>query len=212
MAQAFHQAQWDEAGSTWIQLIYFKNGKLMQGYSKRVNFDEKGNKISLLTNWILRMFKAGYLDRTNQDKTEIEYIEYFRNHIEPELVLRLYYDTYEIHCPDLQNNVSLRKFLRTFYQYIEIGKTSDYIYTKLYDSKPVPFQNPLDLTKHRFIEPGLLFKYCRTLILDKKASVEETKAFYVQYLSKFFNQSALFADKSSVHDWISKSEDFKHIQ
>ena len=184
----------------------------MQGYSKRVNFDEKADKIALLTNWILRMHKAGYLDQSNEEKTEIEYMEYFRNAMEPELCLRLYYNTYEIHDDSLRDNIQMRTFLKRFYELIEIGKTSDFINTKLMVANRTPFENPLDLSVHKFTEPKMLFEYCRNLIIDKKASGEETKAFFQQYLSKYFNQAEAFQNNENLHYWLSQSNHLTAIK
>lgn len=212
MAQSYDQASWDEQGSTWVQIVYFKNGKIMQGYSKRVNFDEKADKIALLTNWILRMYKAGYLDKNNEGKTEIEYMEYFRNAMQPELVLRLYYNTYELPDVALQENIQMRTFLKRFYELIELNKTPEFINTKLMVANRAAFENPLDLSVHKFIEPKMLFEYCRNLVIDKKASGGETKSFFQQYLSKYFNQTDVFNNGENMHYWLSQSNHLTEIK
>ncbi len=70
---------WDRAHSTFLRIIYLMNGYTLVGYSKKVGRNEKQDKIDLLTNWILRDLKNGYLDRatTNPKITPLDRIEYY---------------------------------------------------------------------------------------------------------------------------------------
>src|SRR6478609_1004442 len=70
---------WDKTNSTYMRIIYLRNGYTLTGYSKKYLQSERRDKIDLLTNWILRDFKAGYLDKAtlNPKITPVNRIEYF---------------------------------------------------------------------------------------------------------------------------------------
>jgi hypothetical protein len=86
---------WDKANSTYMRIIYLSNGVNLTGYSKKYMQNERRDKIDLLTNWMLRDFKNGYLDKrtSNQKITTLDHIEYFiKQNDSYHPIINLYYD------------------------------------------------------------------------------------------------------------------------
>ena len=194
--QAYFKAPWDERGSTFCQLIRFTNGKSIQGYSKRVGFNERNNKIDLLTDWILRNLVGGYLDQKNPSKSEIDCIEFYRNEIDgsAKLILRLHYTHYEIDKNNFEDPSKLLKFLRRFYERVNAGHHAMEIYNELKIRVKQRSENLLSLERHIFQDPIQLLHHCQKIIKTRKHQPSEVRDFFGQYMSRFFGEQYKDAD------------------
>lgn len=184
----FTRGIWDKTGSTFIQRIMFRNSQReMLGYSKKVAFNERNDKDALLTNWILRMYRDGYLDPKNTSKDAIDFIEYYQNtQPEPTLIIRLYY-TYPEWNPAYLSNKRLVNFINRFYDGIEKGHTATEIYNRLYIRSHSREADPLDLSTMRFSNERHLSNYCAKLMADGKPQ-GEVEHFFHQYKEKYLTK------------------------
>ncbi|MEP5613719.1 MAG: hypothetical protein ABJP45_15815 [Cyclobacteriaceae bacterium] len=182
----FNDAAWDSELATYKQLIQFQNGKSIDGYSKKIDCTEMNDKISLLTNWIIRMYKKGYLDPNNPARDPISFIEYKHNRT-GELILRLYYNYCEWGESILEkrNIGKLITFINRFYELISAGHSSAEIVSKLYDSKAKKSVKLYDLDAKRFSNEQELVRYCHVLIHEKGADIGRVKTFFHAYKTKF---------------------------
>lgn len=91
----FDKESYSRSNSSFMQIINFKhNGKPLVGYSNKPGFYEKNDKVAVLFNWIMRMYKSGYLDRTVGGVDEITNIEYYdlrQDRYAPPLMFTMYY-------------------------------------------------------------------------------------------------------------------------
>jgi hypothetical protein len=181
----FKKGIWDKEGSTFVQRILFANNHEMLGYSRKIGFHERNDKDSLLINWILRMYRDGYLDPTNTNKDKIQFIEYYQN-TRPDLTLifRLHYD-YPEWNPAFFGNKRLVSFINRFYLLIEKKTPVQEIYRTLYVRSHASETDPLDLSTMRFINERHLSTYCTKLIADGKRPQGEVEHFFHQYKQKF---------------------------
>ncbi len=185
---SFISANWDKIGSTFMQVIYFSNGRALKGYSKKTNHDESPDKIKVLKNMILRMLRDGYLDKRNPSKTDVDRIEYYLN--EPQVhVFSLHYEYFECINENFFNSSNYRpvsKFLEEFYKLISQGKSAEDIYSRLYTRTKSKSPEPLDFQKKRFLNPDQLIKYAQDLVISKGHSPGEVDHFITNYSEKHF--------------------------
>lgn len=183
--KGYAEGQWDTLDSTYMQKIYFKGNKApLIGYSKRSGYSERNDKLSLLTNWIIRMYTTGYLDPKNTTKDDIECIEYYFNKKAPPiLIFRLYYDYAEWN-PAYLDKKKLVDWIDRFYAMIEKGELPDNIYRAMYDKTRTRKEDPFDLSLKRFMNANHLAKYCSQLFRDGAYAAGEIERFYHAYWKK----------------------------
>jgi len=187
----FEDAEWGKKESTYKQEIYFKSGIVLTGYSKRIAFEEKIDKIDALTNWICRMYRDGYLDQSNKRVDPIDHIAYSYNK-SGETLFQLYYT----HCewqlsermldhPQLEK---LIRFIDTFYWLIKESRGSE-IYQQLFVGRSVPKKiDHFNLSQKRFMSEAELIRYCTMLKYDKKLPEGQVHDFYYKYCERYFSQ------------------------
>lgn len=180
---------WDKAHSTFVRIIYLKNGYNLTGYSKKVGRNERRDKIDLLTNWILRDLKNGYLDKctTNGKITPTDRIEYHLkagDTIEP--IFNLYYDFPEWINSKWLENKKLVSFINRFYTLIRKGANPTTIVNELEVRTRAPKQDPLDVSVRRFSNMIDLNTYIIHLRSGSDIPTEAINHFYNKYKEMHF--------------------------
>jgi hypothetical protein len=180
---------WDKAQSTYMRVIYLQNGYTFTGYSKKVGRNERRDKIDLLTNWILRDLKAGYLDKrtTNPKITSIDRIEYFLKQGESyEPILNLYYDFPEWVNTKWMENKKFYVFINRFYEMVRNQASVTTIANALEVRTRAQQQDPLDISIPRFSSMPDLNAYIHRLKTHTDLSGEAVDNFYRKYKEKYF--------------------------
>jgi len=179
---AYIVAPKDSFNSTYIYYITFDNGKKIPGYSANSGFQEKNDKQAVLINYVLRMYKRGYLDYNNPPKDRIQYIDIFLNHrTEEKIIFRLYYDYYEVYTTS-DNFMIFAKFLDNFYTSVKNKESVKTIYYKYYRSDKSKQIDPFDYKSKRFITQKSLTNFC-SIMYDKKVfTMEQTQHFELKYI------------------------------
>jgi hypothetical protein len=178
---------WDKAHSTFVRVIYLKNGYTLTGYSKKVGRNERRDKIDLLTNWFLRDLKNGYLDVSTKNPkiTPTERVEYyFKNGEALEPIVNLYYDFPEWINPKWMENRKLVSFINRFYSLIRKGATPTAIANELEIRTRAPKQDPLDISLKRFSNMLDLNAYVLRLRNESELPIEAVDNFYRKYKEK----------------------------
>jgi hypothetical protein len=179
--------KYDQSNSTFKQIIYLTNGKFFVGYSKKLGYNEKVDKVALLKNWILRMYKSGYLNKINiGTQKEIDEIHYFINdHIEAPL-LTLNYSSYEVSNIEwCTSNFKIIQFLDTFYNYIRTDK--EFKISRLFDYSKGEKLDKLKTDTKRFLTHKALYNWIKSEIEKKDFTTFELSNFYNSYKIKYFN-------------------------
>lgn len=180
---------WDKAHSTYMRVIYLQNGYTFTGYSKKVGRNERKDKVDLLTNWILRDLKAGYLDKrtTNPKITPIDRIEYFLKQSESyEPILNLYYDFPEWVNTKWMENKKFYVFINRFYEMVRNQASVTTIANALEVRTRAQQQDPLDISIPRFSSMPDLNAYIHRLKTHTDLSGEAVDNFYRKYKEKYF--------------------------
>lgn len=188
---SFTAAQWDKRDSTFMQRIFFTNGRVLTGYSKRMDHNESPDDLKVLRNWVLRMLRDGYLDKRNPQKTDIDRIEYYLNETQ-EHVFTLHYEYFECVNEIFFNSKYYQPFvafLEEFYRLINQGRSSQDIYSRLYLRARVKATDPLDFQKKRFTNPDQLKKYVQEMVSLKGYSSVEVDHFVLKYSQKHFGEA-----------------------
>lgn len=190
---AFTRDNWDPLNSTFGRIIYFQGGKKLTGYSKKAKFPEPRDKIGMLTNWILRDYYHGYLDRNNTTKSQIEFTEIYHlppNRTDPPVMIRLYYDFPEYGYNYLGWDKELDQWINRFYKLIEEGRSREDIFQALIKNLRgnKQYEDPLRLECGRFKSPGDLSKYCLYLMENNIRTKGEVEQFYKTMLEKCFKK------------------------
>jgi len=180
---------WDKAHSTFIRIIYLQNGYTLTGYSKKVGRNERRDKVDLLTNWILRDFRNGYLDKntTNNKITPIDRIEYYTKRgesIDP--IFNLYYDFPEWINTKWLENKKLVSFINRFYSLLRKGNNPSAIVNELEVRTRAPKQDPLDVSVRRFSSMIDLNTYIIHLRSASDIPTEAINHFYNKYKETHF--------------------------
>jgi hypothetical protein len=183
---------WDKANSTFMRLIVLLNGVTLTGYSKKVARNERNDKIDLLTNWILRDFKNGYLNRRtkNEKITQLDYIDYYKktdNDYEP--IIKLTYTHPEWLNPQWMENRKLYVFINRFYDFIEKGKDESFIINALEVKSRTAPQDPFNISLVRFTSIRDLNAYVDKLKNQNDLSMEAIEHFYRAYCAKHFSSN-----------------------
>ena len=187
--QLKYEPVWDKAHSTFVREIFLKNGTRLTGYSKRVGRNERRDKIDLLTNWMLRDLKNGYLDKstTNPKITALDHIEYFfTTEGSPEPIVNLYYEFPEWTNMRSLENKKLVKFINRFYELIRKGKNPSEISNELEIRTRATNQNLLDVTLRRFSNMIDLNAYVLRLKNESDFPSGAIDHFYIKYKETHF--------------------------
>lgn len=178
----FNNAHWDKENSTF-------RSEMMPirwiGYSKRIGHDEKKDINSLLSNWILRLYRDGYLRKSK--KPDIYELTFYHNHSN-EFVIKLYKNHAEWN-PKFLTNASYSRFvdfIETFYQLINENYSANVIYDKLYVRSKTKL-DPLSLEHHRFATFNDLTAHCKDVFRRSLAEPGNIIKFYINYSKKFFS-------------------------
>lgn len=179
---SFNNAHWDKKNSTF-------RSEMMPlgwiGYSRRIGHDEKKDINSLLSNWILRLYRDGYL--RDSKKPDIYELTFYHNHSN-EFVIKLYKNHAEWNPKFLANTSYSRfvDFIEIFYQLINKNYNAEVIYDKLYVRSKNNL-DPLSLEHHRFATFNDLAAHCKEVFRRSLAEPGHIVQFYVSYAQKFFS-------------------------
>ena len=188
----FNTSKWDTENSSYYVVTHFTNGKQIQVYSKKIGMHERNDKTALLTNWICRMYRDGYLNQADHTKTEIKHIVVYSNFTDqPHEILMLTYTSFSILDANYFENVDLITFLEKFYKLTQDGCKPEEIIQKLYVNSRTTQIDELDSTEKRFTQPMYLVNYCEELISRKQNPLPENavKDFFRNYMEKHFSKA-----------------------
>ena len=189
--QVRNEPVWDKTNSTYMRNIYLTNGYVFTGYSKKYRNNERRDKTDLLTNWILRDLKNGYLDKnsTNPKITEVDRIEYFKKTgTEYVPVINLYYDFAEWPNQVWMDNRKFFAFIHKLYDMLRRGIPIPTIINTLEVRTRAPRVDPFFLDTPRFATLNDLNAYVFRLRQEGKFEKEEIENFYRKYLEKYFKK------------------------
>lgn len=181
---------WDKTHSTFIRIIYLKNGYTLTGYSKKVGRNERRDKIDLLTNWILRDFRNGYLDKntTNPRITPLDRIEYsMQVDGRVESIVNLYYDYPDWVGTRWTTNKKFYSFITRFYDMVVKQRSSSEILNRLEVRTRATKFDPLDASIPRFSSMRDLNACVSRLKSEGDLPEEAIDGFYRKYKEKYFN-------------------------
>ena len=181
---------WDKTNSTYMRIIYLKNGYTLTGYSKKYLQNERIDKIDLLTNWILRDFKNGYLDKktANTKITELDRIEYFiKQNGTYSPVINLYYDFPEWVNLKWAEQRKFAAFINKLYNMIRRNTGVSEIVNALEIRTRSSARDPLDISTARFMGLPDLNAYVHKLISEGNLEGEAIENFYRKYKEKFLS-------------------------
>lgn len=182
---------WDKANSTYMRLINLENGVTLTGYSKKVGRNERKDKIDLLTNWILRDFKSGYLNKrtTNGKITTLDKIDYYSKiHNQYEPVITLTYNHPEWVNPKWMEIRKFYVFIQRFYDFIYSNRDESFIINALEVRTRTHAIDPLDLSVFRFATVRDLNSFTDRLKQQQEFPQEAIEHFYREYLNKYQNK------------------------
>jgi hypothetical protein len=180
---------WDKKNSTFVRTIYLKNGYTFTGYSKKFGRNERRDKIDLLTNWILRDLRNGYLDRntTRLEITELDRIEYlFQANDRTEPIINLYYDFPDWVGSRWMGNKKLHSFINRLYDMLSKGRSPEEILNSLEVRTRAPKFDPLDVSMPRFSSMRDLNACVFRLRSEGNLPEEAIDNFYRKYKEKYF--------------------------
>ena len=182
---------WDKMNSTYMRIIYLKNGYSLTGYSKKYLQNERQDKIDLLTNWILRDLKSGYLDRktSNPKITPLDRIEYFIKQNDTYYpVINLYYDFPEWVNPKWMDQKKFLSFINRFYNMIRRSIAVSEIVNALEVRTRASSKDPFDISIPRFVGIPDLNAYVQRLKSESALENEAIEHFYLKYKEKYFTR------------------------
>jgi hypothetical protein len=182
---------WDRAHSTYMRIIYLRNGYSFTGYSKKYQQNERRDKVDLLTNWILRDLKNGYLDKktTNDKITPLDRIEYFRKENENYFpVINLYYDFPEWVNPKWMEHRKFFLFVSRLYSMLQKNVSVSEITNALEVRTRASAKDPFDISFPRFVNMHDLSAYIMRLKSETDLESEAIDNFYRKYIEKYFQK------------------------
>ncbi|MEK9157716.1 MAG: hypothetical protein AAB638_00855 [Patescibacteria group bacterium] len=189
--------KWDKENSTYFRVLALQNGKELTGYSKMIGMEEKRDKTDVLTNWIVRDFEGGYLDKntSNPKITPLRCADWYkqvsRGPLQHELMFTMYYDTMEWHNTKYAENKNLVSFLKKFYDLVRKGVTATTIRNNLYVTARAEKLDPLSVDKPRFMSIEDLNFYLSRLQNEARYTPEQISHFYRTYKEKYFKSISL---------------------
>ncbi|MCZ8020202.1 MAG: hypothetical protein O9302_03225 [Cyclobacteriaceae bacterium] len=182
--------KWDKANSTFMRVLILRNGIELTGYSKKIGMEEKRDKTDVLTNWIIRDFEQGYLNKNNTDPriTELNYSDWYHRKTSSdfELMFTLYYDTVEWHNIKYAENKKLVEFLNRFFYLSKKNATANTLRDQLYVVKRAERLDPLSVDKPRFLSLEDLNFYLNRLQNEDRFTADQLQHFYTSYKQKYF--------------------------
>lgn len=183
------EAVWDRKESTFVRSIHLETGVSLTGYSKKVGRNERRDKTDLLTNWILRDYKNGYLDRkTTRSIDRLDRIEYYKKiDNDYELVIILHYTFADWGRSRWITNKKFFSFINRFYSMIEMGRSISEIVNALEVRTKASPQDPLDISVCRFPTMRDLNAYVVYLKTETDIPHDAIDSFYEKYKQKYFN-------------------------
>ena len=182
---------WDKANSTYMRIIYLENGYTLTGYSKKFLQSERRDKIDLLTNWILRDFKNGYLDKAtlNPKITPVNRVEYFiKQQNEYYSVINLYYEGPDWINPKWLDQKKFYAFITKFYAMVRRNLAVSEIVNALEVRSRASSKDPFDISIPRFPNKPDLDAYMQRLLNDPNMEREAIENFYRKYNEKYFKR------------------------
>jgi hypothetical protein len=187
----FINSRWDSNKSTFKHTIYFKNGKILDGYSKKVNYSEKTDKVDCLSNIICRLLGYGYLDKNDTSKDEILWIEFKLNKTN-DTFLRLFYHSFEWLSPTfkIDEGGKLIIFLEKFYKKLNNGVEAQKIINSLYINSRNRGIDYFNTKMKRFTSLVQLIRYCEMLLLHFQFPIGQVTQFYNKYVEEHFNTTS----------------------
>jgi hypothetical protein len=185
----FNEPVWDRMHSTYMRIIYLQNGYTLTGYSKKVGRNERRDKTDLLTNWILRDLKSGYLDKetSNPRITPLDRVEYFIKRNEAyEPILNLYYSFPEWINTAWMDNRKFFSFISRLYAMLRQQATVTDIANALEVRTRASRVDPLDMSFPRFASMIDLNAYVHLLRGKAEIPSDAIDDFYRKYKTKYF--------------------------
>ncbi|HEY0652245.1 MAG TPA: hypothetical protein VGD65_03915 [Chryseosolibacter sp.] len=185
----YSEPVWDRTHSTYMRIIYLENGYTLTGYSKKVGRNERRDKTDLLTNWILRDLKAGYLDKHTRNPriTPLDHIEYYIKRDENyEPIFNLYYSFPEWTNTRWMENKKLFSFINRFYGMLRNQASVTEITNALEVRTRASRLDPLDITSPRFASIVDLNAYVHLLKNRSDIPPDALEDFYHKYKAKYF--------------------------
>jgi hypothetical protein len=185
----FNEPVWDRTHSTYMRIIHLQNGYTLTGYSKKVGRNERRDKTDLLTNWILRDLKSGYLDKhtRNHKITPLDRIEYYIKRDESyQPILNLYYSFPEWTNTTWMDNKKFFSFINRLYGMLRHEATVTDISNALEVRTRASRIDPLDITSPRFASIIDLNAYVHLLKGRSDIPQAALEDFYNKYKSKYF--------------------------
>lgn len=179
MNNNYLDAPWDPINSTYKQEIYFANGKKIDGYSCREGFEEVRDKKKLLINWVLRNYKAGYLDKESEKVARKIDMFWLPEGQTPVLIVSIKPTHIEWNPSSYRNY--LDNFFTKFFKLIESGKNP---YQILYIKSKSPSIQDLDYKIKRFFNKKNLRSFCIEQIQHKIHPSGQVKNYYQQYCNE----------------------------
>ncbi|NQZ77515.1 MAG: hypothetical protein HRT61_15645 [Ekhidna sp.] len=177
---SFLKAEWDKKNSTFRSEMK-PTGWI--GYSKKIDHPERKDSISLLTNWILRLYRDGYLRESR--KPYISEVSFYFNQTGEHIV------TFHWDCPEWNSSIMsdqrysrLVDFGDKFYDLVRSNTNPDIIYQKLYVRNVK--SNPFNLDLPRFSSKDNLASYCADLVRREQHVKGDVDEFYNKYVIKYF--------------------------
>ena len=192
MSTKKNSPKFDPYNSTYRHRILFADGvKELIGYSNKQGWIEREDKIIVLINYILRLYKAGYLDRYNYTKDKIECIEFYANDDSNTRIFTLFYSycEWEPSMIGRKDFGRLITFIERFYEMVEKNTSPSKIYETLYYRGRRKRTAPLDLEIHRFQNEADLMRHCQSVVERELAEPSEVEAFFRKYRDKYLTGS-----------------------
>jgi hypothetical protein len=185
--------KWDKENSTYMRVLVMANGNELVGYSKCISMEERRDKVDLLTNWIIRDFETGYLDRNTKDPriTVLNRADWYRqvskNPLQRDLMFTMYYDVMEWHDTKYAENKKLAQFFLRYYSLVRKNASATTIRNSLYVNSRAPRVDPLSTERPRFPALEDLNFYIVRLQNEGRYTSEQINHFYRSYKEKFFS-------------------------
>lgn len=141
------------------------------------------DKKQLLKNMILRMYKSGYLDKSDRSKGDIEHVTFLLNSDEGyKPVLTFTYDYPVIDSPAFLCR-DLEQFIKAYYDAIAENKDP---YKLLYSKKRTRTIDKFDIDTKRFLSKQNLVDHCAKMVFKEPELRSEIEDFYKAYVRRWF--------------------------
>ncbi len=185
---SFKDAPPDQEGSTYVSHTYFKgNPKPLIGWSKKEEYPEKNDKKHLLTNWLIRLHRSGYLDPAHSVCKEVERVQFLINRSNKVIMtVRPLFTDYHSDLIENERYKSLRQWMNEFHILIRKGATNRTITEALYNGK-IQIVNDLSLTRAKFADYDSLLLACQYYMGERRHEPSAIRHFFREYSIKYFD-------------------------